>query len=194
VPPTSSGRCRLVGQARGSSLVAALIVLTAAGCAATLHRDAAMADDDAAIRAELDAFEAAWNRGDAAAAASFFTEDGVRMGAFGDVQHGRAELEAAYEDLLHGAMAGATVRQGPPTVRMLTPGLAVVQGSMEIVPAGDGPVMRGHVVQIMTKVNGRWLVLEAHPKLFPPRPSEPGGDEPGTSRTDRPEPTAGDAR
>jgi uncharacterized protein (TIGR02246 family) len=153
-----------------------------------------MSDGDAAIRAELDAFEAAWNRGDAAAAASFFTEDGVRVGAFGDVQHGRAELESAYEDLLHGAMAGATVRQGPPTVRMLTPGLAIVQGSMEIVPAGDGPVMRGHVVQIMTRVNGRWLVLEAHPKLFPPRPSEPGGDEPGTSRTDRPEPTAGNDR
>jgi hypothetical protein len=59
------------------------------------------------------------------------------------------------------------------TVRMLTPDLALWQGAMEIVPAVAGGSVRGYVVQVMKKVSGRWLVLESHPKLFPPaRPRE----------------------
>src|SRR5438094_570918 len=54
-------------------------------------------NDEQAIFSEIEAFTDAWNKGDAKAAAAFFTEDGVRVGAFGDVQHGRTEIEAAYE-------------------------------------------------------------------------------------------------
>lgn len=124
-------------------------------------------DEDAIVR-EVQAFSEAWSRGDAKAAAGFYTEDGVRVGAMGDVQHGRAELEAAYDKLLHGAFAGAKVTQERGAVRMLTPELALWRGGMEITPAGGGPPVKGHVAQIMKKVDGRWLVLEAHPKPFPP--------------------------
>jgi uncharacterized protein (TIGR02246 family) len=88
----------------------------------------------------------------------------------GDVEHGRAELEAAYDRLLHGPFTGATVTQEAGTVRMLTPDLALWQGGMVIQPAGSAPPLKGYVVQLMKKLNGRWLVLEAHPKLFPPPP------------------------
>ena len=53
------------------------------------------------IIAETQAFAEAWDKGDAKALASYYTEDAVRVGAFGDVQHGRAEIEAAYNKLLH---------------------------------------------------------------------------------------------
>lgn len=128
-----------------------------------------MKTDEDAIVAEIEAFSAVWSRGDAKGAASFFTEDGVRVGAMGDHQQGRAELEAAYDRLFHGPFAGASVRQERGTVRMLTPELAVWQGGLEIVPKSGAPI-KGHVVQVMKKVGGRWLVLEAHPKLFPPPP------------------------
>ncbi len=85
----------------------------------------------------------------------------------GDVQHGRAEVEAAYDRLLHGRFAGAKVQQERGTVRMLSSDLALWQAGIEIVPP-KGPPMKGHVVQLMKKIGGRWLVLEAHPKLFPP--------------------------
>ena len=100
---------------------------------------------------------------------SFFTDDGVRVGALGDRQQGRAEIAHGYERLLRGPFAGATVHQDPGTIRMLTPDLAIWQGGMEIVPK-DGAPMKGHVVQVMKRVGTRWLVLEAHPKLFPPPP------------------------
>jgi uncharacterized protein (TIGR02246 family) len=126
-------------------------------------------EDKAAIYREIDAFSQAWNQGDARVAASFFAEDGVRVGAFGDIQHGRAEVETALDRLLHGPMSGAKVTQERGTIRMLTSDLAVWQAGMQIAPGGNAPVMKGYVVQVMTKLGDRWLVLEAHPKFFPPR-------------------------
>lgn len=128
-------------------------------------------NDEQAIMNETASFAEAWSKGDAKAAASFYTEDGTRVGAFGDIQNGRSEIEAAYDRLLHQTMPGAVVKQERGSVRMLTPELAIWQGGMEIIPAGDGSALKGYVVQVMKKVDGRWLVLEAHPKLFPPPPS-----------------------
>jgi len=128
-------------------------------------------NDEQAIFSEIEAFSEAWNKGDAQAAASFFTDDGVRVGAFGDVQHGRAEIEAAYDRLLHQTMPGAVVKQERGSVRMLSPELAFWQGGLEIIPPGGGSSMKGHVVQVMKKVGARWLILEGHPKLYPPPPA-----------------------
>lgn len=126
--------------------------------------------EEEAIIAETQAFQEAWNRGDSKAAASFYTEDGVRVGAFGDVQHGRAEIELAYHRLLHQSMPGAKVKQERGTVRMLDSNLAVWQGGIEILPPGGAAALKGHVVQVMKKVDERWLIVEAHPKIFPPPP------------------------
>ena len=128
------------------------------------------ADDEQAIMNEAASFAEAWSKGDAKAAASYYTDDGTRVGAFGDRQNGRSEIEAAYDRLLHQTMPGAVVKQERGSVRMLTPELAVWQGGMEIAPSGGGAPLRGYVVQVMRKVQGRWLVLEGHPKLLPPSP------------------------
>jgi hypothetical protein len=64
-------------------------------------------------------------------------------------------------------MPGAVVKQERGSVRMLTPELAVWQGGMEIIPAEGGVPLKGYVMQVMKKVGNRWLILEAHPKLFP---------------------------
>lgn len=128
-------------------------------------------ENEDSIINETDAFSEAWNSGDAKAAASFFASDGVRVGAFGDVQHGHAELEAAFTRLLHHTMPGAKVKQERGNVRMLTSDLALWQAGIEIHFSGPGSPVRGHVLQVMKKVGGRWLVLEAHPKFFPPTPA-----------------------
>lgn len=128
-----------------------------------------MRDEDQAIIKETVAFAEAWSKGDAKAASSFFTEDAVRVGAFGDTQHGRSEIEAAYDNLLHKTMPDAKLNQERGTVRMLTPEFAIWQAGIEIAPP-NGAVLKGHVVQVMKKVGNRWLILEAHPKIFPPPP------------------------
>jgi len=130
------------------------------------------ANDEALILGETESFSTAWNQGDAKAAASFFTEDGTRVGAFGDIQQGRAEIETAYERLLHGTMAGASVKQERGSVRMLSADLAIWQAGIEIGLPGDSPtLLKGYVVQVMKKMAGRWYILESHPKFFPPSSS-----------------------
>jgi len=127
--------------------------------------------DEQAIFDETEAFAKAWNQADAKAAAAFYTEDGARVGAFGDAQLGRAEIEAAYDRLLHQTMPGAVVKQERGEVRMLSPELAVWQAGIQIVPPGGGLTLKGYVVQVMKKMESRWLILEAHPKIFPAPPA-----------------------
>ena len=131
-----------------------------------------LSTDDQAIFSETAAFAQAWNMADAKVAASFFTDDAVRVGAFGDIQHGRTEIEAAYDKLLHHTMLGATVQQDRGTIRYLSPELAVWQAGIEITPQSGSAPMKGHVVQVMKKTAGRWLVLESHPKVIPDSPAQ----------------------
>jgi uncharacterized protein (TIGR02246 family) len=125
-------------------------------------------EEEQVIQATQD-FVIAWNNGDAKAASLFYTEDGVRVGANGDIQHGRHEIERAYDKLLHQTMPGATVIQERGSVRMLTSDLALWQGSIEIIPSNGDTSLKGYVVQVMQKVDNKWLVLEGHPKIFPQR-------------------------
>jgi hypothetical protein len=48
------------------------------------------------------------------------------------------------------------------------------QRGIEIVPGGDRPPLRGYAIDVMKKVGAKWLILETHPKLFPPPPSGSG--------------------
>jgi uncharacterized protein (TIGR02246 family) len=126
--------------------------------------------DQEDIYKENDRFLEAWNQGDANAAASFYTEDGIRVGAMGDIEHGREEIATAYDNLMHKTMPGAKAKMEKGTIRLLTPELIVWQGELEIVKPDGSSSMKGYVVQVMKKVQGRWLILEAHPKLFLPQP------------------------
>lgn len=128
------------------------------------------ATDKENILKEVQSFSDAWNRGDAQAAASFYTKDCIRVGAFGDIAHGREELKEAFTKLLTQGMPGASVKQFNESVRILTSEYALWQGNIEITIPGNPAPLKGHVVQVMKKVEGRWLVLEAHPKFFPSRP------------------------
>jgi uncharacterized protein (TIGR02246 family) len=115
-----------------------------------------------------DSFMEAWNQGNAKLAASFFTDDAVRVGAMGDIEHGREEIERAYDKLMHSTMPGAKGKSEKGTIRMLTNELAVWQAELEIQLPDGSRSIKGYVVQVMKKVSNRWMILEAHPKFFPP--------------------------
>ena len=144
------------------------IILLATACKQTEMKD------KEAIYAETEAFRQAWNKGDAKLVTSFFTDDAIRVdgvGATGQTQRGKDELEAAYVRLFHKTMTGVQMKYlDRGEVRMLSPDLAVWQVNLEII-SPDGSSMEGHVVEIFKKVNNRWLVLEAHPKISSPAPA-----------------------
>ena len=124
-------------------------------------------NDEESIYKENDSFLEAWNQGDAKVAASFYTEDGVRVGVMGDIEHGREEIAAAYDNLMHKAMPGAKAKMEKGSIRILTPELVIWQGGLEIQKPDGSPAMKGYVMQVMKKMNNKWMILEAHPKLFP---------------------------
>jgi uncharacterized protein (TIGR02246 family) len=146
------------------------------GCAAT-GRQAMMphdtSTDEAAILNLHESFADAWSRGDANALVAFFTADAVRVGAAGDTQRGHEEIRGAFERLLSGPFAGASVKLDRGSVRFLGPDVALWQGGLEIMPGGDRPPLRGYAVDVMKKAGASWLILETHPKLFPPAPPAP---------------------
>jgi uncharacterized protein (TIGR02246 family) len=114
-------------------------------------------------------FLEAWQRGDARAATAHMAEDAIRVGAFGDIQHGRAEIQAAYLKLFSGGpMKGATVKFDQ-SVRLLGSDVAVSEGPLTITPPEGAPIA-GYSVELWKKRDGRWWLIEAHPKFYPPRP------------------------
>lgn len=148
--------------------ISILLILSATAC------NRAAINEEEAIYAETEAFRQAWNKGDAKLVTSFFTDDAIRVdgvGATGKTQRGKKELEAAYVRLFHETMPGAQMKYlGKGEIRMLSPGLAVWQGNLEVVRT-DGTLLQGHVVEILKKINDRWLILEAHPKVSPSPPA-----------------------
>lgn len=129
--------------------------------------------NDEAIYTETEAFRQAWNKGDVKLVTSFFTDDAIRVdgvGSYGAIQRGKGELEAAYTRLFHQTMSGIQMKYlDKGEIRMLSPDFAVWQGNLEIIRP-DGISTKGHVVEILKKVNNRWLIVEAHPK-FPSPPA-----------------------
>jgi uncharacterized protein (TIGR02246 family) len=133
----------------------------------SLRRTAMDINEERAIRSEIEGFIRAWNAGDVAKAAAFFAADAVRVGAFGDIQHGRDAIAGALDMFLHHTMPGVRLRVQPGPIRMLSPEFALTQGEFEIV-LPDGSMWKGYAVDLWEKREGRWLMLESHPKIFPP--------------------------
>ena len=147
----------------GAVLVSLLVGTTVSTGAPRMN-----AADIAQIEQLQKEFMTHWSAGDAAGCASVFVEDGKRVGARGDVQHGRAEIEQAYAKLFSGPFQGAKVTGGPATVRPLGHDYALCEAAFTIIPA-QGEPLEGYSVDVMQKSRGRWWVLESHPKLFPPQ-------------------------
>ena len=112
-------------------------------------------------------FHDAWESRDAKEIASFFTDDGVRVGPDGTIQHGNAELEDAFDKMLK-MMPDSTIKFESGTIRILSPEYATWQGGVEITLGGDKPPIIGYTLDLLKKVDEHWLIQEAHPKTVGP--------------------------
>jgi uncharacterized protein (TIGR02246 family) len=141
--------------------------ICAAACAHAPVTETPTMETQEAIQRAANDFAAAWSSGDPDAAASFFTEDAVRVDAAGGIQNGRAEIRAALDELVHRILSVPKIAFGSGTIRMITADCALWRGDMNITTA-DGAMLKGYATLLMRREDGRWLILEAHPKLYPP--------------------------
>lgn len=113
--------------------------------------------DLAAIRATSEAFVEAFNKGDAKAAASLWTEDGDYIDDSGRAFAGRETIEKAYAEYF-AANPGARIRIAIDSLRLLSGSKAIEDGRTMVDPPPAGSPAIGKYTVIHVKVDGRWLM------------------------------------
>ena len=113
--------------------------------------------DEAAIRKSAAQFVAAFNRGDAAAVAAQWTEDGDYTNELGQRYRGRAAIEAEYASFFK-AYPGIKMEVAVDSVQVINPTTAIEEGRARIeqMPAGVPAISRYTAVHV--KQGNQWLM------------------------------------
>lgn len=129
-------------------VVAAIAV---SGMSVGLTAQKADADTEAFTRQ----YEQAFNKGDAKALAALHTTETVRLGADGELLHGRAAVEKHMGQTFGGPAKGARLSLRPGRVQNVTPDVRVIEGTFEVSGGSMGP-LRGRYVNTLVRQEGQW--------------------------------------
>jgi uncharacterized protein (TIGR02246 family) len=116
--------------------------------------------DEAAIRANADAFEKAYNAKDAKAIAALFAPDGQIEDKDGDVSVGRKAIEKVFADMFSEAPKkhiDVTVE----SIRFIGPDLAIEEGSTKEIFEPGEPPENDRYTALHVKRDGKWLMALA---------------------------------
>ena len=120
----------------------------------------------------MDAFTAAYNKGDAAGIGAIYAEDGLRVAPDGTVLSGRAAVQQNYGTALAGPMKGASIKLTATESRQLTPDIHVVVGTYEITGGQAGSVS-GKYINTLVRKDGTWRIagyMSMRPATLAPPP------------------------
>lgn len=127
--------------------------------------------DEQAIRASAAEFVKAYNSHDAKAAAALFALKAEVIDETGHLVKGREAIEADFAAMFK-QFPQASTKIDVDSVRILTPNIAVEEGTMRAAPVPKGPENVSGYVAVHVKVDGKWLVgsvrdFEAPAELTP---------------------------
>jgi len=130
---------------------------------------------DSAIRSLFSSFTEAWDKHDAKALASLFTEDGDLINPEGRVANGRREIERLLQDEQSNHLKNSRMKITINQARPLTSDLAVVTDDCEITgvqdPSGGGPrTMHAITTFVLQNQRGAWRIVSARPMIPAVRP------------------------
>lgn len=121
-----------------------------------------------AMEAGHEAFMAAFNRGDAAGLAAFYTEDAQLLPPYSGPVTGRAAVQAFWQGLMD---------RGVQSIRLVTGELeehgdtGIDVGRHQLFAGGNQEVDQGKYIVIMKRVGGQWLL---HRDIFNSSNPPPG--------------------
>jgi uncharacterized protein (TIGR02246 family) len=162
------------------ALAASMVVLPACQPAgeAPVEEEAAMEEAESetaaveeGIQQVLEGFTAAWNAGDAAAVAAFYTMDADSSGPDGEMHVGREAIQGRYAELFAGIYQGTTVSISTTSIRWLGPDTIITNGTWEVsgmtVPEGaEMPPSKGLYTNVVVK-EGDQLLITSLRSWFP---------------------------
>lgn len=115
---------------------------------------------DTAIRGIVADFEKDYNAGDAKALESLFIPDGEIIAADGAAHQGRDEIEGEFADIFK-QHPKSTIKDEIQSIRLLTPNLAVEEGTCTVTFDPEQPPERTRYEAIHVKQNGQWRMASA---------------------------------
>lgn len=136
-------------------LAAAAVMLTAIVSAdAAENGKPGGGPDESAIRAAVDSYVAAYNRGDAKAVAACWSENADWVSPTGQRFQGRQAIEREMQAMF-ADNKGLKIEVIEPTIRLLTPDAALEEGTVRVIRPGEPP-SKSTYVAVHAKKNGRW--------------------------------------
>jgi uncharacterized protein (TIGR02246 family) len=123
--------------------------------------------DLAALERVVEGLEAAWNSGNGAAFAAYFTSDADFVNIYAMHGKGREAIGRAHDMLLHGVYAGSSNRYAIKQARMLSNDVALVHIAAHLeVPQGPlAGVMEALPSAVLVRQDGAWKVAAFHNTL-----------------------------
>ncbi|MCI0457123.1 MAG: SgcJ/EcaC family oxidoreductase [Gemmataceae bacterium] len=146
----------------GVGLVAAALLASQTGLAAQGKK---LSPEEAALQKNAEAFVAAFNKGDAKTLAAFWTPDGDYLDQDGRRLKGRKAIEEAMRGFF-AENKGAKLRINIDSVRLVTPDLAIEDGTTDVIPADGTPPSRTRYTIVHVKQSGQWLLASVREAPF----------------------------
>ena len=125
-------------------------------------------DNEATIRQAVDSYVEAFNRGDAAAVAALWHEDGEWISPGGDRIKGRDAIQAEMEAYF--AEGGGQIEVSDPQIRFLVPTAAVEEGRARVTRRGELPADTTYLA-IHVKTDDGWKLESVRETEIPAPPS-----------------------
>jgi uncharacterized protein (TIGR02246 family) len=167
-------------------ILCSLLMMTAQ----VVFADDGSAGDEAVIARLIADQAAAWSNGDAHAYAASFAEDGAFVNVRGTRFRGKAAFEQRHVELFAGVFHGSHQVQRIDRLVWLSRQSAFVELAVEVtgframppgIPTPPDGVLRTHLLQVLKKSEGHWLV-EAYYNInvLPQGPPAPETTNPST--------------
>ena len=130
--------------------------------------------NEAEIRARVQEYENAFNRGDAKAVAAIYDVNGSHTYANGIINRGRLEVEKGLYESFAGPMKGTQIKLTPEVIRFPASDVAVEEASFILtglkMPDGKdvGPI-KGLCLAVYQKQNNEWFAFAVQCMVPPPQ-------------------------
>jgi uncharacterized protein (TIGR02246 family) len=123
--------------------------------------------EEKGLRKRAEEFIAAFNSGDAAAMAAFWTPDGDYVDQAGTILSGRKAIEAAFQKQF-AANKGGKLRINLTALRFVKPDLAIEDGTTEVVYPDDAPPIATRYTAVHVKQDGQWYLASVRDAIAVP--------------------------
>lgn len=129
-------------------------------------------ENEGPAKERREGFIAAYNKGDAKAVATFWSEDATYIDQAGHEYKGRRAIEKLYEKVF-AASKGAKLAIHLTASKMVSPEVILNEGFTEVTPADGGPPLTARFSAVLVKKDGVWYVQNVHDSVAsPPSNSE----------------------